>query len=385
MTDRRGAAQGPLTGIRVLELSGMGPGPFCGMLLADMGADVVIVERPGGSGKDRRHDLFNRSKRSVIADLKSPGGVEAVLGLAAKADLLIDPFRPGVTERIGIGPEPCMARNPRLVYGRMTGWGQEGPLAQAAGHDLNYIALTGALDAIGPRDHPVPPLNLVGDFGGGALYLALGLLAALNVVQRGGRGQVVDAAMCDGVASLMTGIHGYRQAGGWTDRRADNLLDGGRPYYDTYRTADGAFVSVAPIEQRFYDIFLDRIGLSAADLPDRDDPAAREELRGKIAAVFLTRTRAEWCDILQDTDACFAPVLSLEEAYAHPHNVAREVYTEVGGVRQPNPAPRFAATPSAIRNVPPACGAESAQCLKDWDLPGGDIERWLGSGAVVQS
>ncbi|MEQ8695696.1 MAG: CaiB/BaiF CoA-transferase family protein, partial [Bauldia litoralis] len=321
---------GPLEGIRIVELAGIGPAPMACMLLSDLGADVLRIDRlvaaDLGVPGDPRKEVLNRGRRSAAVDLKNPEGVETVLRLAEKADVLIEGFRPGVTERMGLGPEVCHARNPGLVYGRMTDWGQDGPLAHAAGHDLNYIALTGALHAIGPKDsRPVPPLNLVGDFGGGALYLVVGVLAALLERSRSGRGQVVDAAMVDGAASLMAVFYGLFGQDKWRDARGTNLLDGAAHFYDTYETADGKYVSIAPIEGRFYTDFLKRIGLDEADLPGQHDEAAWPALREKLAAIFRTKSRDEWCDLLEGTDACFAPVLGLGEAPDHPHNRAREI------------------------------------------------------------
>jgi alpha-methylacyl-CoA racemase len=378
-------ARGPLSGLKVLELSGIGPGPFCGMLLADMGADVVIVERPGPSDPDRRFDFFNRNKRSIQIDLKDEAGVEAALELASVADMLIDPFRPGVAERLGLGPSACHARNPRLVYGRMTGWGQEGPLAQAAGHDLNYIALSGALHAIGTAESPVPPLNLVGDFGGGALYLAFGLLAALREAHVSGRGQIVDAAMCDGAASLMTGIYAYRQKGAWRPDRASNLLDGGAACYNIYRTKDDRFITIAPIEPRFYEELRRRLETDADELPPQHRGDDQGRLKTTLEGIFLKRTRDEWCDLLEGTDVCFAPVLDLDEAAGHPHYQARGAFVEIEGTLQPAPAPRFSRTQSALRKTAPSSGRDSAECLSDWGIPEDKMQTWFSSGAVVQT
>lgn len=362
---------GPLHGIRVVEMAGIGPGPFCGMLLADMGADVVRIERLSASDSGvnfpPRFDLLNRNKRSVAIDLKSDDGKATSLRLIGGAEALIEGYRPQVMERLGLGPEVCLSLNPKLVYGRITGWGQDGPLAQAAGHDLNYIALAGALHGIGPvQGKPAVPLNLIGDFGGGALYLAMGLLAAILEARQSGKGQVVDTAMVDGVASLMTMQYGLQQMGMWKNTRGVNLLDGGAPFYDVYETADGKYVSVGAIEKRFYEELLERIGLKAEDLPKQNDQHSWNKLRTCLAAVFITRTRDEWCSLLEGSDACFAPVLDPDEAVMHPHSVARNVYTQVDGVTQPQPAPRFSRTPSALRNVPPSKGADTLQVLADW-------------------
>ncbi len=378
---------GPLSGIRVIEMAGMGPGPFCGMLLADMGADVVRVERLAATDRGidfpPKFDLLNRNKRSLAIDLKSEAGRAAVLRLAGSAHMLIEGFRPGVMERLGLGPQECLAVSPALVYGRITGWGQEGPLANAAGHDLNYIALAGALEAIGPAGGaPSVPLNLIGDFGGGALYLAMGLLAAVIEARSSGKGQVVDCAMVDGVASLLTMQYALLQMGQWKRPRGENLLDGGAPFYGVYRTADGQYVSVAPVEKRFYEEMLERIGLSGETLPRQNDPAGWATLRERLAAVFASRTRAEWDAVLEGTDACYAPVLNLREAAAHPHSQARGVYTQVEGVLQANPAPRFTRTPSAVRHGAPAPGADTAQVLADWGFSPDDIGQ-MQAGRVI--
>lgn len=381
---------GPLRGVRVLELRGLGPGPFCGMLLADLGADVLRIDRASGSRDvtvdDHRFDTYGRNKRSVVIDLKSPEGIAVLLGLVETADALIDPFRPGVVERLGIGPESCLARNPRLVYGRMTGWGQSGPLASTAGHDLTYIALTGALWSVGrPGERPVPPLNLVGDFGGGALYLAFGLVSAILHARATGEGQVVDAAMVDGAASLMTGVYSYLQSGHWTRERGANFLDGGAPFYDTYETADGLYVALAPIEPQFYAELLERLGIAAEPLPAQNDRSGWDTLRRRIAEILRSRTRAEWCEVFAGSDACFAPILDLEEAPRHPHNLAREVFAEVDGVLQPNPAPRFSATPGSLRTLPPSPGQDSRAALAAWGIAEVEIAGAIASGAVREA
>ncbi|MGV9349126.1 CaiB/BaiF CoA transferase family protein [Streptomyces spiralis] len=362
---------GPLTGVRVVELAGIGPGPFAAMLLADLGADVVRVDRPGGAGLgiDPAHDLTNRNKRSVIVDLKAPDGPARVLDLAARADVLIEGYRPGVAERLGVGPEDCHARNPRLVYGRMTGWGQDGPLAARAGHDIAYIAVTGTLGMIGEADGPpAVPVNLLGDYAGGSLYLVVGVLAALHHARATGTGQVVDAAIVDGAAHLSTMIHGMLAAGGWQDRRGSNLLDGGCPYYGTYETSDGGHMAVGALEQRFYDEFLRLLGL--ADLAGAHGDITRwDELRKAVADRFRSRTRQEWTTVFEGSDACVAPVLSLREAPRHPHLAARATFTEHAGLTQPAPAPRFSATPTAVRTGPALPGADTADVARDWDLP----------------
>ncbi|PAZ17031.1 carnitine dehydratase [Streptomyces sp. SA15] len=365
------SAQGPLTGVRVVELAGIGPGPFAAMLLADLGADVVRVDRPGGSGLaiDPEYDVTNRNKRSVIVDLKSPDGPARVLDLAARADILIEGYRPGVAERLGVGPEACHARNPRLVYGRMTGWGQDGPLAHRAGHDIAYIALTGTLGMIGqPDEPPAVPANLVGDFAGGSLYLVVGVLAALHHARATGAGQVVDAAIVDGASHLAAMIHGMLAAGGWQDRRGANLLDGGCPYYGTYETADGKYMAVGALEAQFYDEFLDLLGIPE-HAGARKDLARWDELRDAVAARFKSRTRDEWTAVFEGSDACVAPVLSLREAPHHPHLAARGTFTDHGGITQPAPAPRFSATPTAVRGGPAQPGADTADVARDWDVP----------------
>ncbi|MFI0235645.1 CaiB/BaiF CoA transferase family protein [Streptomyces sp. NPDC016845] len=365
------AGGGPLAGVRVVELAGIGPGPFAAMLLADLGAEVVRVDRPGGAGLaiDPGYDVTNRNKRSVIVDLKSADGVEAVLRLAERADVLIEGYRPGVTERLGVGPDACHARNPKLVYGRMTGWGQDGPLAQRAGHDIGYIAVTGALGMIGePDEPPTVPANLVGDYAGGSLYLVVGVLAALHHARATGVGQVVDAAIVDGTSHLTAMIHGMLAAGGWQDRRGANLLDGGCPFYGTYETADGRYMAVGALEQRFYDEFMELMGLTAV-APARGDLARWGELRDAVAARFKQRTRDEWAEIFAGSDACAAPVLSLREAPDHPHLAARATFVDHDGITQPAPAPRFSATPTAVRTGPARPGDHTAEVARDWDVP----------------
>ncbi|MBL1069026.1 CaiB/BaiF CoA-transferase family protein [Streptomyces sp. 7-21] len=372
MTATTRPAPCPLAGVRVLELAGIGPGPFAAMLLGDLCADVVRVDRPGGSwpGLDPARDLTNRAKRSVLLDLKSPDGQELALGLAERADVLIEGFRPGVAERLGVGPGPCLARNPALVYGRMTGWGQDGPLARTAGHDLTYLALTGALHLTGPaHGPPTAPANLLGDYAGGALYLVAGVLAALLHARATGTGQVVDAAIVDGVAHLTTALHGLLAAGLWRDAREANLLDGGAPFYGVYATSDGGCMAVGALEPAFYDEFTRLLGLTG-DLPDRDDPASWPRLRALVAGRFARRTRAEWERVFAGSDACVAPVLSLREAPDHPHLAARGTFTVRDGVRQPAPAPRFSATPAGSGRGPARPGADAADVARDWDLPG---------------
>jgi alpha-methylacyl-CoA racemase len=364
---------GPLAGVRIVEIAGIGPGPFCAMMLADMGADVIRVDRAGqvrgGDPDAPPGDIMNRGRRSVGVDLKSPDGVETVLRLVEQSDGLIEGFRPGVAERLGIGPDVCLERKPSLAYGRMTGWGQEGPYAPTAGHDINYIALAGALEPLGRRGQgPVPPLNLVGDFGGGGMYLAFGMVCAILEARGSGRGQVVDAAMVDGAASLMTFFHGFRAMGIWNDERGTNMLDTGAHYYDVYECRDGAYVSIGSIEPQFYAELLRLTGLAAGELPDQNDQARWPELKERLRAVFRTRSRDQWCEIMEGTDVCFAPVLTMDEAPRHPHLAGRETFVEIAGVVQPAPAPRFSRTPGAIRRPPAHPGQHSAEIRRELGL-----------------
>jgi alpha-methylacyl-CoA racemase len=362
---------GPLAGLRVVELAGLGPGPFAAMLLGDLGADVVRVDRPEApwTGVGPADDLTGRNKRSLTADLKTDNGRRLVLDLAERAEVLIEGYRPGVAERLGVGPDPCHARNPRLVYGRMTGWGQDGPLADRAGHDIDYLALSGTLAMIGPADGPPSvPANLLGDYAGGALYLVVGVLAALHHARATGRGQVVDAAVVDGAAHLATMIHGLLAAGLWRERREANLLDGGAPYYAVYATSDGGHMAVGALEPRFYAEFVRLLGIEGR-APDREDPARWPELRALIARRFASRTRAAWTSVFAGSDACVAPVLGPGEAAAHPHLAARATFTTHAGVVQPAPAPRFSATPGGIRSGPARPGSDAAAIARDWGLP----------------
>jgi alpha-methylacyl-CoA racemase len=346
---------GPLEGVKIVEFAGIGPGPFCCMLLSDMGADVVRIDRTEpadlGTPTDPKYALLNRGRRSIALDLKKKEDIETAKALVAKADALIEGFRPGVMERLGLGPDVVLARNPKLVYGRMTGWGQEGPLANAAGHDINYISITGALAAIGTKEKPVPPLNLVGDFGGGALYLVVGVLAALLEASKSGKGQVVDAAMCDGAASLMSMFFDMTAMGRWTEGRDQNFLDGGAHFYGVYECACGNFVSIGSIEPQFYALLRQHAGLTDADFDAQMDRKAWPGLKEKLAKVFKSKTREDWCKIMEGTDICFAPILTMAEAPGHPHMAARGVFVERHGVTQPAPAPRFSRTPSAIRDA----------------------------------
>lgn len=381
---------GPLQGLNVLEIASIGPGPFAAMMLADMGAKVLRVDRADGVGAadepDPRFQVLNRGRSSIALDLKHPAAIAAVLKLVAQADVLIEGFRPGVMERLGLGPADCEGVNPRLIYGRMTGWGQSGPLSPAAGHDINYIALTGALHAIGREgEAPVPPLNLVGDYGGGSLYLIAGILAALFERERSGKGQVVDAAIVDGAASLASFMFGGLKRGSWSVERGHNYLDGGRHYYDVYETKDGRYISVGSIEPKFYALLLDLIGLNADDLPAQNDTAGRMTLRERFAAVFRQRTRDEWCSLLEGTDACFAPVLTALEAPLHPHNIARNTFIEVAEVPQPAPAPRFSRTPQAPPALATRRGAHTRSALAEWGFDAGEIDGLLRAGAAVQA
>ncbi|MBS1677308.1 MAG: CoA transferase [Actinobacteria bacterium] len=367
--------------MKIVELVGMGPGPLAAMVLADLGAEVIRVDRPGAGGERDAHlEMVNRNRRSVIVDMKAEGGPGVVVRLARSADALIDPFRPGVTERLGIGPEECMRGNPGLVYGRMTGWGQEGPLSQAAGHDINYIALAGPLAAIGRREGPVPPLNLVGDYGGGAMLLALGILAALIERGRSDRGQVVDAAMVDGAALISTLIISLAGRGAWSPEREANLLDGGAHFYDVYETADGRHVSIGAIEPPFYAELLELLGLDPGEWPQ--DPARWPELSERMAAVFKTRTRDEWVARLEGTDACFAPVLEFAEAPEHPHLKQRQTYVEAFGMVQPAPAPRFSRTPGQIASPPCVPGEHSREILSEWGFAATEIESLEAAGVT---
>ncbi|WP_141584197.1 CaiB/BaiF CoA-transferase family protein [Actinomadura sp. WMMA1423] len=380
--------KGPLSGVRVIELAGIGPGPFAAMLLADLGADVIRVDRASAVRDGETAggtDFTNRGKRSIAVDLKSERGKEVVLRLAEKSDVLIEGFRPGVTERLGIGPDECLARNPRLVYGRMTGWGQEGPLAHTAGHDVGYIAITGALHAIGRAGGPPQvPMNLLGDFAGGSMYLVTGVLAALLETRANGRGQVVDAAIVDGTAHLSTFIHGFLAGGIWEDRRGVNLLDTGAPWYDVYETSDGRHMAVGAIESQFYAEFLRRLGLDGdEDLPAQYDRERWPDMRERFAAAFRTRTRDEWTEVFVPSDACVAPVLSMTEAAEHPYNTSREVFPELGGHRQPAPAPRFSRTPAGTDGVPVLPGGQTRAVLDELGFD--DAETLLKEGAVAQA
>ena len=372
---------GPLVGVKVLEFGAIGPAPFCAMLLADLGADIVRIDRKGGAAIGPC-DITFRGRRSVAMDLKAPAAAEACLKLVQRADALIEGFRPGVMERLGVGPETALARNPRLVYGRMTGWGQSGPYAAAAGHDINYIAMSGALHAIGPPERPLPPLNLVGDYGGGSLYLAFGMVSALLHARTSGEGQVIDCAMADGAISLMAQMYGLHADGRWRDERGVNVIDGGSHFYNAYRCADGEWISLAAAEPQFYAVLRDKAGLADPVFDGQMDSARWPELKEKLAAVIAGKTRAEWCAIFEGSDACFAPVLSLAEAPEHPVNRARGAFVEIDGVPQPAPAPRFSRTPGAVQGPPAPAGAHNRTALSDWGFEPAEIDALEAAGVL---
>jgi alpha-methylacyl-CoA racemase len=382
---------GPLEGLKIVELAGIGPGPFCAMLLSDMGAEVIRVDRAanvgrdiGREGEDARFGLLQRGRRNIAVDLKHPAAVAATLRLIDQADAVIEGFRPGVMERLGLGPDICLKRNPKLVYGRMTGWGQDGPIAHTAGHDINYIALSGALAAIGqPGGPPVPPLNLVGDFGGGALYLAMGVLAGIIGARTTGKGQVIDCSMVEGSASLMMMMYGALAAGAWNEMRGSNRTDGGAHFYHVYETKDGEYVSVGSIEPQFYALLLQHTGLEGEKLPPQRDKRTWPEMTGRLAHIFKQKTRAEWTEIMQQTDICFAPVLRMSEAVEHPHNRHRESFVIVDGVRQPAPAPRFLGTPTQVQRPPAYTGEHTDAILKDWGFSADEIALLHREGAVA--
>jgi len=381
---------GPLAGIRVLEVPNLGPVQFAGMMLGDLGAEVVRLDRAADVHRGRGlmdpspHAVLDRGRTSVGVDLKHPDGAGVVLRMAERADVLIEGFRPGVAERLGVGPEPCTARNPRLVYARMTGWGQDGPLAGSPGHDINYIARAGVLAHVGPAGGPpVPPINLLGDFGGGATFLVVGILAALVERAASGRGQVVDAAMVDGAASLMGVFHGLDQMDAWSEERGTNLLDGGAPFYGVYETADGRWVSVGAFEEKFYAELLDVLGFSDVDPADQMDASAWPALRERFAAAFRRRTRDEWTRVMEGREVCYAPVLTMAEARRDPHLASRRTFTEVGGVAQPAPAPRFGRTPGSVSRAPVAPGSDTDDVLGAWGFAPGEVEALRASGAIA--
>lgn len=379
---------GPLKGLRVVEIAGLGPAPFCGMLLADLGADVLRIDRKGGPSApiplDPSKDVLARGRRSLAVDLKHPEGVELVLKAVEAADVLFEGFRPGVAERLGLGPEDCLRRNPRLVYGRMTGWGQQGPLAPRAGHDINYIALSGALSMIGPAgEKPHPPINLVGDMGGGGMLLALGILAAVIEARASGLGQVVDAAMIDGAALMMSSTVAMRAMGFWSDRRGTNLGDTGAHFYNTYETADGEYMAVGAIEPQFYEALCQGAGLDRSEFDKPMDPRRWPALIERLAAIFRTKTRAEWTKIFEDVDACVTPVLSLDEAPRHRHAQARNAFCDINGVIQPAPAPRFSRTPAGLPSPPPETGVGGENALRDWGVPAELVAAQREAGVVL--
>ena len=376
---------GPLNGYTVIELAGIGPAPMGGMMLADMGAEVIRIDRAAGANNMAMKDVSARGKKSVVINLKDPRGIETLLQMIENADVLIDPYRPGVCEKLGIGPDVCLQRNPKLVFARMTGWGQEGPLAHAAGHDINYISITGALYAMGRSgEKPVPPLNLVGDMGGGGMLLVTGVLAAMLEATSSGKGQVIDVAMVDGAAQLMWMFHGFEAMGLWdASKRGSNMLDGGAHYYDAYECADGEFVSIGSIEPQFYALLKQHAGLSEEDFGDQNNAGKWPEMKEKLAAVFKQKTQAQWCEIMEGTDVCFAPVLSFVDAPSHPANVARNTYIEMDGVTQPAPAPRFSRTPSTVRHGGPNPGQDTEAVLAAMGFGKGDIADLKQTGAIA--
>lgn len=377
---------GPLKGIKIIEFAGIGPAPFCAMMLSDLGAEVIRIDRKNGLHESiaaRSRNPVDRGRRSLAVDLKKIEGITMVLRLISQADGLLEGYRPGVMERLGLGPDVCMERNERLIYGRMTGWGQTGPLAKAAGHDINYIALTGALHAMGRHgEAPAPPLNLVGDYGGGGMLLAIGMLAGLLEARSSGKGQIIDAAMTDGSATLMTLFYGLKGAGMWTNRRGSNLLDGGAHFYDTYACSDGRFIAIGAIEPQFYALLLQRCGITDPAFNDQLEPNQWASLKEKLAALFLTRTRADWCALLDNTDACFAPVLDMDEAPLHPHNKARGTFITRDGMVQPAPSPRFSRTPPEVKLSPPMPGQHTQEILQDWGFSAKEIDSLGASGAI---
>ena len=377
---------GPLNGIRIIELAGIGPGPFCGMMLADMGAEVIRVERPGGNPGDAGgHDILFRNRRSIAVNLKHPAGAETVLKLCESADAIFEGFRPGVAERLGVGPQQCMARNPKLVYGRMTGWGQTGPLAQVAGHDINYIALSGALHAIGRRhEGPVPPLNLVGDFGGGGMMLAFGLVCGILEASRSGKGQEIDCSMVEGASALMAMFYGLNGIGQFSDQRGTHMLDSGAHFYDTYETADGRYISIGSIEPQFYALLKEKLQLDESEFGVQLDPQLWPQQKEKLAAIFRSRSQDEWSALLEGSDVCFAPVLGLGEAPHHPHNQARGSFVQVGDMLQPAPTPKFSRTPSGTPEPITAPGTHTCSVLNDYGFSEDDIAGLIAQGAVAQ-
>jgi alpha-methylacyl-CoA racemase len=382
---------GPLSGIKVVEIASIGPGPYCAMMLADMGADVIRVDRKNQAGRpgttvgaNPRHEVLNRGRRSVAVDLKNPEAIETVLKMCEGADVILEGFRPGVMERLGLGPDVVQARNDKIIYGRMTGWGQDGPYANVAGHDINYIALSGVLHALGREgDKPLPPMNLVGDFGGGGMLLAFGIVSALFEAQRSGKGQVVDAAMVDGAALLMAPIYGLEKMGRWDgDNRGVNLLDTGAHFYEVYETSDGKYISLGSIEPQFYALLLEKSGVDAEEFADQQDKGKWRDYKAKLEVLFKTKTRDEWCDIMEYTDICFAPVLSMSEAHEHPHNAERGTFIEIDGVRQPGPAPRFSRTRPEVARPSPIPGEHNDEALQEWGFSADDIAALRAAEAI---
>ena len=374
---------GPLTGIRVVEMAGIGPGPFTAMMLSDLGAEVIRVDRLSHKGTGHRANVLNRGRKSIAVDLKNPRGVETTLRLIEQADVVLEGFRPGVMERLGLGPEECLSVNPRLIFGRMTGWGQTGPLSQTAGHDINYISIAGALGAMGYADRPpAPPLNLVGDFGGGAMYLLTGILAALVERATSGQGQIIDAAMTDGTASLLSPFFGLMAMNMWTTDRFSNRLDGGAFYYGSYECSDGKYISIGSLEPQFYALLLEKAEITDPEFQEQLDEAAWPAKREKLNQLFKTRTRQQWCDIMEGTDVCFAPVLDLKEAPAHPHNIDRKTFVELDGVVQPAPAPRFSRTQGEIQGPAAMAGEHTREVLSAWNFTDQEIGELQASGAI---
>ena len=374
---------GPLTGIRVVEMAGIGPGPFTAMMLSDLGAEVIRVDRLSHKGTGHRANVLNRGRKSIAVDLKNPRGVETTLRLIEQADVVLEGFRPGVMERLGLGPEKCLSVNPRLIFGRMTGWGQTGPLSQAAGHDINYISIAGALGAMGYADRPpAPPLNLVGDFGGGAMYLLTGILAALVERATSGQGQIIDAAMTDGTASLLSPFFGLMAMNMWTTDRFSNRLDGGAFYYGSYECSDGKYISIGSLEPQFYALLLEKAEITDPEFQEQLDAAAWPAKREKLNQLFKTRTRQQWCDIMEGTDVCFAPVLNLKEAPTHPHNIDRKTFVELEGVVQPAPAPRFSRTQGEIQGPAAMAGEHTREVLSAWNFTDQEIGELQASGAI---
>jgi len=374
---------GPLTGIRVLEIASIGPGPFCAMMLSDMGAEVIRIDRKDLAGTGDPRLVLNRGRKSLAMDLKNPQAIDAVLAMAKRSDMLIEGFRPGVMERLGLGPQDCFDSNEKLIYGRMTGWGQTGPLSQAAGHDINYISLAGALNAMGDADRaPTPPLNLVGDFGGGAMYLLCGMLAALIESGNSGKGQIVDAAMTDGTASLTAAFHGLKAMGRWTDKRSDNYLDGGAHYYGAYTCSDGKFISIGSIEPKFYALLLEKCNIEDAEFQAQNDREVWPSLKQKLVRIFQSKTRDQWCEILEGTDVCFAPVLSMDEAPSHPHNQSRQTFVKIDEVTHPAPAPRFSRTQGEIQGPASLVGEHSEEVLLAWGFTSKEIEVLHAANAI---